>query len=302
MFPIRLLPSKTKVNFLAHKHLAFISSFLLIIFTIFLLSTKGLNKGIDFTGGVIIEVRFNHKPDLAKLRGIFSDKELGDISLQNFGGENDVIIRIGRTDLDNGQQVQKIAQIKSILATNYEEKIDYRRVDFVGPTIGRELIKSGSLALIVSFIAIMLYIALRFSIGFGLAALVALIHDAILTIGFFSFMSLEFNLTSIAAILTIIGYSINDSVVIFDRIRENMQKFKQTDLEEVINKSINGTLSRTILTAGTTIIALLSLVIFGGAVLKSFSLAVLFGVVIGTYSSVYIAAPLLIFMKVKKDA
>ena len=214
---------------------------------------------------------------------------LGDVSLQDLGSKKDIMIRVGLDNQNEKEQIKKITLIKDYLQNNINENIEFRRVDFVGPTIGKELIKSSIYALFASLIAILLYIWLRFSYRFGFGALLALLHDITLVLGVFILFNLEFNLTSIAAILTIIGYSINDSVVIYDRIRENSRKYRSIPQQEIINKSINETLNRTILTAITTLVALLALVILGGPVLKSFSISVLFGVLIGTYSSIFIA-------------
>ena len=299
MIPVKIFKNTPSFNFIKNAKLAFSGSVILIILSIVLLFTKGLNIGIDFSGGILIEARFKEKSELKYLRNLLENKNLGEVSLQNIGSDKDVMIRIAKDSGSDHSQAQKVAYVKDILKKSYENKIDFRRVDFVGPTIGEELIKSGIYALLLSFIAIMFYIWIRFSYQFGIGAIIALIHDAILTFGFFSLTALEFNLTSIAAILTIIGYSINDSVVIFDRIRENLRRYRSRALSDILNISVNETLSRTVLTAGTTILALLALVIFGGQVLQSFSLAVLFGVVIGTYSSIYIAAPILNRKKTK---
>ena len=296
---LRILPDKTSLNFIGKKWGAFVLSAALIVFTAFLLVTKGLNFGIDFTGGIVIEIRPEQKLELSSIRNLLAQnkEKLGDVSLQNFGNENDIMIRIGQSK-DSASQKETIALVKNILSS-LPVSVDYRKVDYVGPQVGEELIKAGSLSLILAFVAIMFYIWMRFEWQFGLGAIIALIHDSILTIGLFSLLQIEFNLTSIAAILTIIGYSINDSVVIYDRIRENLRKYKKMPLSELLNLSINDTLSRTILTAGTTIVALIALVWLGGEVIKGFSVAVLFGVIVGTYSSIYIAAPALIFMNLR---
>lgn len=288
----QILNHKYSIDFLKHTKLfLFLSVFLIFISITFLIIT-GLNKGIDFAGGILIEARFEESPSLKNLRNNLQDLELGDVSLQDLGNPKDIMLRIGLDQRSEKEQLDKISVIKSFLNKNYDN-IDFRRTDFVGPTIGKELIKSGIIALIYAFVIILIYIWIRFNYRFGIGALLALIHDVILTLGFFTIFQLEFNLTSIAAILTIIGYSINDSVVIYDRIRENLRKYRSKKVSEVINKSLNETLNRTILTAATTIVALLALVLLGGDVLKSFSLGVLFGVIVGTYSSIFIAAPVI---------
>ncbi len=301
MKKLSIVPAQTNINFIKQKFLAFGLSILLIILSGFFLSSKGLNFGIDFTGGIVVELRTENEIELGNLRKSLNVLDLGEISLQTIGSNNDLMIRVQKQEGGNDEQMAAVNVIKENLAKNFDEKIDYRKVDFVGPQVGHELIQSGALALILSFVAIMIYIWIRFEWQFGLGAIAALIHDSIITLGLFSFLQLEFNLTSIAAILTIIGYSINDSVVIFDRIRESLRKYKKKSIEEVLNRSINDTLSRTIITAGTTIAALVALVWLGGAVVKGFSIAVLFGVIIGTYSSIYIAAPILIFMDIRGE-
>ncbi len=284
-----LLNKQYNINFVAYNKMFISISALLIIAAILAIFTKGFNKGIDFAGGILIEVRSESVLNLEELRKGIINLNLGDVSLQDLGSKQDIMIRVGIDKQNEKEQLKKIALIKDYLKENIAEKIDLRRVEFVGPTIGKELIKSSIYALFISLVAIMLYIWLRFSCRFGFGALLALVHDVILVLGVFVFFKLEFNLTSIAAILTIIGYSINDSVVIYDRIRENSRKYRSLAQAEIINKSINETLNRTILTALTTIIAILALVIMGGPVLKSFSVSVLSGVIIGTYSSIFIA-------------
>jgi len=289
----KILNHHYDVNFLKHSKKYIFLSVTLILGSIILLGTTGLNKGIDFAGGILIEARFIEEPSLKQLRTNLNNLSLGDVSLQDLGNPKDIMIRVGLDDSIEKAQLEKVSTIKSFLNTNYNNQIDFRRTDFVGPTIGKELIKSGTVALIYAFVIILIYIWIRFNYRFGVGALLALLHDVILTFGFFAILKLEFNLTSIAAILTIIGYSINDSVVIYDRIRENFRKYRSKKVPEIINLSLNETLNRTILTAITTIVALLALVILGGPVLKSFSLGVLFGVIVGTYSSVFVATPIM---------
>lgn len=298
---LKLVPHNTSVQFIQKRWFAFILSLILIIASIGILFERGLNLGIDFTGGIVMEMRFEGASDIAQLRQLLTGTVPYEISLQHFGSDNDIMLRIGQDPNNNGKQMQAVQHIKDILNQAYPGQVDYRKVDFVGPQVGSELIQSGAIALFSAFAAILLYIWFRFEWQFGVGAIVALIHDVILTLGFFSLLGLEFNLTSIAAILTIIGYSINDSVVIYDRVRENLRKYKKMLLEDLLNNSINNTLSRTLLTAGTTIVALLALVLFGGHVIESFSKAVLFGVIIGTYSSIYVAAPVLIYLGLRPD-
>jgi len=276
-----------------HK-IALMLSIIFMIGSLILVFTKGLNYGIDFAGGILIEARIDENPDIAKIREVLSSK-INDIHIQE-SGENDVQIRVSKASQDQDQLIKKI---QNILAENFT-KVEYRKIDFVGPQVGSELIFKGFLALFLSFVFIMIYIWIRFDWQFGLGGIFALLHDAIVTIGFFSITGLEFNLTSIASILTIIGYSINDSVVIYDRIRENLRNNKKMDLQLLINSSTNSTLSRTILTASTTLISLLALIFFGGEALFSFSVATFFGIALGTYSSIYISAPILLYFDPRK--
>lgn len=293
--------SNSKIDFMKLHKLALVTSIFFIIVSIFLIFTKGLNFGIDFAGGILIEARMDEDVKVSQIRNLLA-QEVEDVQIQNIKNENqelgksDFLIRISKSDQEQSDLVKKIQEI---LNDNFG-KIEYRKVDYVGPQIGAELIQKGMLALFLSFFFIMIYISFRFDWQFGIGAIFALIHDAILTLGFFSITQLEFNTTSIAALLTIIGYSVNDSVVIYDRIRENLRRFKKMNLHDIINNSTNATLSRTVLTSGTTLLALLVLVIFGGKVLFSFSLATFFGVLIGTYSSIYISAPILFYFDPRK--
>ena len=298
MKPITLIPANTSLDFLGKKWGAFILSAVLIVTSFGLLFTKGLNFGIDFTGGIVIEIRTENPVEIGALRQWLNQPELGEVALQTFGSQGDLMIRL-QAEEDETSRLQAIDRVKTILADNLQTAVDYRKVEFVGPQVGSELIRAGALSLLLAFAAILIYIWMRFEWQFGVGAVAALIHDVILTLGLFSLLQLEFNLTSIAAILTIVGYSINDSVVIFDRIRENLRKFKKMQLPELLNNSINDNLARTVMTSGTTTLALVALVWMGGEVIKGFSIAVLFGIVIGTYSSIYIASPLLIFMNLR---
>jgi preprotein translocase SecF subunit len=277
----------------AHQ-LALGASIFFIAASLILIAVKGLNFGIDFSGGILIEARMSEKVSISKVRDIFADK-VKDVQIQNID-QKDLLIRVAKTDESQADIVKKIQEI---LSANFAD-VEYRKIDYVGPQVGSELIKKGVMALFLSFAFIMIYIWIRFDWQFGLGGIFALFHDVILTLGFFSLSGLEFNLTSIAAILTIIGYSINDSVVIYDRIREDLRRHKLMKLENLINLSTNSTLSRTILTSGVTLVSLASLIFFGGEVLFSFSLSTFVGIVIGTYSSIYISAPILIYLDPRK--
>ena len=275
-------------------------SLITFLFAVFFLATKGLNLGIDFTGGILMEIHTADAADLGKLRAVLGSQGYGEISLQNIGdiaAGKDVMIRIQVSEKDDQSVIT--GKVKTLLNQQLGDKIDYRKIDFVGPTVGQELIQSGILAVLSAFACIMLYVWFRFEWQYGVGAILSLVHDSIMIIGFFAITRLEFGLTAVAAILTIIGYSINDSVVIYDRIRENMRKFKKMEVFGLLNISINETLSRTVLTASTTFLASLALLIFGGEVIRAFSAAMVFGVIIGTYSSIYISAPALIYLHLR---
>lgn len=287
---LRSLLSDTKIDFMKVHKLALIASVICMILSVALVFVRGLNFGIDFAGGILIEARIEQVPDVAMVRELLSG-EAKDVQIQNVD-DKDLLIRVAKSDVE---QVVLVKRLQEVLNQNFSG-IEYRKIDYVGPQVGSELIMRGVMALLLSFALIMVYIWVRFDWQFGIGGIFALLHDAILTVGFFAITQLEFNLTSIASVLTIIGYSINDSVVIYDRIRENMVKFKKMDLADLINSSTNSTLSRTILTAGTTLTSLLALIFFGGETLKSFSIATFFGIALGTYSSIYISAPILIYL------
>ena len=284
------------INFFKYRFIAFVLSALLIGLSAFLFLTKNLNLGIDFKGGIMIEAKFSDVPDLALLRNKIDNLQIGNSEIQEFGDSNTILFRLEKIDDDNITQEQIIQKLKNEL----DEDTDYRRVEFVGPKVGKELKSIAIKAVLFSLIAMFIYIWFRFSgWQFGLGALVALFHDVLSTMGFFSLTQIEFNLASIAAILTIAGYSINDTVVVFDRIRENLVKTDR-ELKELLNLSINQTLSRTLMTSITTLLALLALFIFGGEVVKGFVSAMMWGVLIGTYSSIFIASPLILFFGFKK--
>lgn len=291
LYPLRLLPENTNFDFMNFKKISYTLSIILSVLSILSIVVYKFNFGIDFAGGISIEVRTNEIPDLPKMREVLGDLNIGEVVLQNFGSIYDLSIRVGSSSEDN--LMKNIDLIKTTLTKNFSYEFDYRKVDFVGPQVGGQLIKSGTMAMIFSFLAIMTYVWIRFEWYFGLGVLAALIHDVILALGFMSITRFDFNLSTIAAILTIIGYSVNDSVVIYDRIRENLRKFSKKPLQDLINLSINETLSRTTLTVLTTLLANLALVIFGGEALRSFSVLVFFGILAGTYSSIFISAPIL---------
>ena len=294
---LKLVKTGTDIKFMKIKRLTLLVSSFLFLLSLISIFTKGLNLGIDFTGGSLIEVRFEEKISLNNLRSEMNNLDLGEIQLQTIGEENDVVIRVQDKNNDAITQTKTIEVIKNSLK---DKSVDYRRTEFVGPKVGGELVNPGIIAVIFSLIGILFYIWLRFQWNFAIGAIIALIHDVILTLGFFSVLQLEFNLATVAAVLTIAGYSINDTVVIYDRIRETMRKYKQITFDEIINLALNGTLPRTLMTSLTTLLALTALFIFGGVVISSFIIALIWGVFIGTYSSLYVASPLLIFLKTDK--
>jgi preprotein translocase subunit SecF len=290
--PLHIIPSDTHIDFVAKRWWAFSVTIILVLITIAAISIKGLNLGIDFKGGILIEAKAPQAIDMAALRSDLSTLNLGEVSLQQFGAPTDVLIRIQRQEGDEAAQMQAIQAVRDKLGTTYE----YRRVEVVGPTVGTELLHAGILATVLAMLAISLYVGLRFEWQFGLAALIATFHDVLTTVGLYAVLQLDFNLTAVAALLTLAGYSINDTVVVFDRIRETLRRQKATDLRVIINDSVNQTLSRTTMTAGTTLLALLPLVFMGGPTLINFSAALIWGILVGTYSSIYVAAALLLYM------
>ena len=274
-----------------------ILSIVLIITSLILLAFKGLNYGVDFKGGTLIELRTDlNSANIKKIRDSFNQLNLGDVSVKNFGNYTDFIIKFEK---QNSNDPKFIDNIKTKLSGSIGT-VDFRRVENVGPKVSAELLQSGIIAIALSLAAMLLYIWIRFEWQFSLGAIVALFHDVIITLGVFSLFSLEINLSIVAAVLTIVGYSMNDTVVIFDRVRENLRKFSDIKIFELTNISINQTLSRTIITSATTLLALLSIFIFGGEILKGFSLAMILGVIFGTYSSIYIANPILVILKVSQ--
>ena len=293
---ISLVPVGTRIDFMQFRRFAGVVSLVLCVASVGLFLAKGLNYGIDFRGGILLEVRTPGPADLSELRRTLGGLDLGEVQLQEFGRDTDVLIRIERQAGGEKAQLEAVEIAKKALGT----EVDYRRTEFVGPKVGAELIEAGITAVLVAQAAMLVYIWFRFEWQFGIGAVIALLHDVFLTIGIFSLIGLEFNLSTVAAILTIAGYSINDTVVIYDRVRENLRKYKQMPQDELFNLSINGTLSRTLLTSITTLIALGVLFLFGGEVIKGFSFAMIWGVLVGTYSSIFVAVPLLVYMNLRR--
>ena len=280
---------------LFYKQFNFVSLILIVISLVFLV-LKGLNYGVDFKGGTLIELRTTDKTiSISELRKSFTKMELGDVSVKNFGNENDFIVKFEKKDK---LEENFIVNLKNELKKDIGDSFNFRRVESVGPKVSSELLKSGILAIALSLGAMLIYIWIRFEWQFSLGAIAAIFHDVIITLGFFSILNLEINLSIVAAVLTIVGYSMNDTVVIFDRVRENLKKYSDIKIFDLTNISINETLSRTIITSATTLLALLSIFIFGGEILKGFSFAMILGVIIGTYSSIYIANPILVMLNV----
>ena len=297
----RFIKKTPKISFVENRKKFYILSLFFAIISIFSLWIKELNFGIDFKGGLLVEIKHENNIELEILRNNIAELNYGDFTLQKLDNSNDnFLIKIELSSDMKGNQETLIAKLKEKIKNNFEGKVDYRRIEYVGPTVSKELIMTGIIAILIAIFSMLIYIWFRFELPFAIGAVLALVHDTILTIGMFSITSLEFNLSTVAAILLIIGYSMNDTVVVYDRVRENLKKFKKLDTFSLLNKSINETLSRTINTTATTILALLALYIFGGNIIKDFSLAMIWGIVIGTYSSILIATPILLNMKIRK--
>ncbi len=293
---LRLVPDDTKFDFMRFRRISFPLSAILSVMAIVLYFTMGLNFGIDFVGGTLIEVQSKTGPaDLSDMRQRLNALNFGDVQLQQFGAPTDVLIRIPQQPGGEEAQQQAVAKVRATLG----DAVDYRRVEVVGPRISKELLGYGTLGLILAIVGILIYLWFRFEWQFALGAMIANVHDIVLTIGFMALFQLDFDLSSIAALLTILGYSLNDTVVIYDRIREMLRRYKKMPTPELINIAVNATLSRSVITHVTVTLALLSLLLFGGPVIHSFTAAMTFGaVLVGSYTSIFIAAPLLIYLGV----
>ncbi len=287
-----------KISFNKYYNFFSILSSFLIIISLLLLIFKGLNFGVDFKGGTLIEIRTSkNNANISMIRDSFKQMNLGNVNVKQFGNETDFIVKFEKK---NSNDSEFIKNIKSKLSSSIGDDFNFRRVENVGPKVSSELLKSGIIAIALSLAAMLFYIWIRFEWQFSIGAILALFHDVIITLGLFSLLNLEINLSIVAAILTIVGYSMNDTVVIYDRVRENLKKYSDIKIFELSNISINETLSRTIITSATTLLALLSIYIFGGEILKGFSFAMILGVIFGTYSSIYIANPLLVKLNVSQ--
>jgi len=290
------VPKDIKFSYF-YKKLNILSS-IFIIFSILVLIFKGLNLGVDFKGGTLIELRTeNSITTIAEIRQSFLQMNLGDVTVKKFGKEKDYLVKIEITKTDDENFIKSI---NDKLSADLGSAVNFRRVENVGPKVSNELLRAGLLAISLSLAAMLFYIWIRFEWQFSLGAVIALIHDVIITVGIFSFLAYEVNLSIVAAVLTIVGYSMNDTVVIFDRIRENLKKYSKMPITDISDISTNQTLSRTLITSVTTLLALLSIYIFGGAILKGFSFAMIIGVIIGTYSSIFVATPILNYTKVSQ--
>ena len=299
MKTLKLVPVNTSIGFIRHRTIAMVLSSVLVVASVFVFLANGLNFGIDFRGGTLIEASSESAVDLAELRGRLGALDLGEVQIQEFGKETDVLIRIaekeGATDASNN--LSAVERVRAELSSDF----DVRRVEIVGPQVSAELIQTGVMAVLAAIASMLIYIWFRFEWQFSVGAVLALVHDVALTIGLFALLQLDFNLSILAAILTIVGYSMNDTVVVYDRVRENLRKYKKMDLAELLNIAINETLSRTVMTSVTTMLALLALYILGGEVIRGFTFAMIWGVIVGTYSSIFIASPLLMLLGVKRD-
>ena len=299
-FPIRLVPDGTKLPFMKWARIRTPISLVLIGLTFVLFFTVGVNEGIDFKGGTVIEVHtITGDADLGAIRSTVGGLDLGDIQIQNIGSGSDILIRIAAQPGGEAEQQAVVTKVRQVLSA---DQYEFRRIEVVGPRVSGELARSGTLAVLFTIAGIMLYIWFRFEWQFGIAAVATLVHDAILTIFFFCVTQIDFNLSSLAAILTILGYSLNDTVVIFDRIREILRRYKQMPISEVIDVATNQTLARTIMTSLTLLLALGALYFFGGAVIRSFTAAMIWGIIVATASSIFIGGPILIYFNIRPRA
>jgi preprotein translocase SecF subunit len=303
---LHIIPAGTKFRFVAKRKIAFLVSGLALLASLAFFFSTGLNFGIDFRGGTLMVISTEGPADLGKIRSLVSDLDLGDVQVQEFGSDHEVLIRVETQvarSVGESESIQQDVpvQIRAALDEGLSTPITVGLVEVVGPKVSGELVQSGALAVIAAVALMLVYIWFRFEWQFSLGAVIALVHDVILTIGVFSLTRIEFNLSIIAALLTIVGYSMNDTVVIYDRVRENLRKYKKMDLSELIDHSLNETLARTSMTSVTTLLALIALYVFGGEVIRGFTFAMMWGVVVGTYSSIFVAAPILLITGVKRD-
>jgi preprotein translocase subunit SecF len=296
---IRLVPDDTRFPFFRYRWIAFAWSFIVLLVAILAEPTIGLNYGIDFKGGILLEARTPGPADLAKMREVLGGANLGDVELQTGGAADDVLIRASAEAGDEAQQRAAIGKIKDTLEKGYGTGLTYQRAEFVGPKVSSELLMDGVYAVLVSLAGVFAYLWFRFEWQYGLGAIASLVHDVSATIGIYAVFRIEFNLSSVAAILTLVGYSLNDTVVIYDRVRENLRRYKTMPIAGLLDRSINETLARTLMTSLTTLVALVPLWLLGGLVIRDFTVIMIWGVIIGTYSTIYIATPVLYYLNIR---
>lgn len=296
MKPLHLIPDDVNVPFLKFRKIFYIVSLLMVLASVGMFFTKGLNFGIDFRGGILVEIKTNGPADITALRDNLGSLGLGDVSIQEFGAADDVLIQLQRQDGEEEAQMAALAAVTEALG----DDVTIRRSELVGPKVGSELKEAGFYSVVISLLLIMVYIWVRFEWQFAVASVAALLHDVLITIGFFVITGVQFDLATLAAVLTVAGYSINDTVVVFDRIREYLRKFRKMEIPDLLDLSINSTLSRTTMTSLTTLLALIALFAFGGEAIRGFTMALIFGIVIGTYSSICVASPLLVVLNLKR--
>lgn len=293
---LRLVPDNTRFGFMKFRAVSFPFSALASIVAVVAFIVFGMNVGIDFKGGTVVEIQAKvGNADVAAIRESTHKLNLGDVEVQEFGTPRDVLVRVGLQPGGDKEQAQVVTKLRSVL----EDKYDFRKVEVVGPRVSEELVQNGTIGVLLAIVMILVYLWFRYEWQFAVGAVIATMHDLVLTIGFYAVTQLQFDQTSIAAILTIIGYSLNDTVVVYDRVRELLRKYKKIKLFELLDLSMNSTLSRTVITSVTTILSLIALAILGGEAIRGFCLAMLFGIVIGTYSSIFVAAPILIYLGVR---
>jgi preprotein translocase subunit SecF len=297
---MRILKSGQRIDFMSKRQIAAIASLVLIVVAIGAIVLRGLDLGIDFTGGTLIEVGYTQPADLEAVRTALEASGHGDSSVQQFGTSRDVLIRLGGGDAEGDDSARLSNEVFAALSEAADNQVELRRVEFVGPQVGDELTEDGALAVLVALIAILMYVAMRFEWRFAVGSVVALVHDVIITVGLFALLQIEFDLPVLAAILAVIGYSLNDTIVVFDRIRENFRKMRKGTAVEIVNRSLNETLSRTLVTSLTTLLVLLALFFLGGEIIHGFAFALLVGVLIGTYSSIYVASTAILMLGVSK--
>ncbi len=297
---LRLISANTAVDFLGLRRFSVGASLLAVLFSLVAWLVLGLNFGIDFRGGTLLEARFPAAADIGHVRSVAGGLDLGDVAVQEFGRPSDVLIRIERQPGGGDEQVRAVERLRAALLADAPD-IEIRRVEVVGPKVSKELVVRGLLAVGLAVAAVLFYIWIRFEWQFSIGAVAALVHDVLVTVGVFSVLQLEFNLSIVAAILTIVGYSLNDTVVVFDRVRESLRRYRKKPLPEVLNLAINDTLSRTLMTSVTTLLALIALYLLAGEVIRGFTFAMIWGVVVGTYSSIFIASPVLHWLDIRRD-